>query len=112
MFPNVSSVFFNWTSSVQMKIINKTAADFEVFEDTIEVLTFEAVVQPMASRDVNRKPEGERIWRWWTMWSTVDFEIDTIVQDPDGVQFRIQNTTNWQQGGFFIAEMTEVPVDA
>lgn len=110
MFPQVASVFFNWTSTVQMKVINKQPVDFELFEDTVAVVTFDAVVQPMHSKDVNRKPENERIWKWWTMWSTVDFEIDTVIQDPDGVQFRIRSTTDWGQGGFFIAEMTEQPV--
>lgn len=109
MFPQVSSVFFNWTDAIQMKVIKKEAVDFELFEGTLAVVEFEAVIQAMKSKDVDRKPENERIWKWWNMWSTENFPSDTVVQDPDGVQFRIQRTTDWSRGGFYVAEMTEQP---
>lgn len=109
MFPNVSSVFFNWTESVQMKIIRQAVSDFEPEDEVLAIVEFEAVIQPMQAKTVNRKPEDQRAWKWWDMWSTTEFEENTLVQDPDGVVFRVQSTRDWSQGGFFHSELTEIP---
>lgn len=109
MFPNVSAVFAGWTSQVQMKIISKVATDFELDEQTLSVVTYEAVMQPMPTKSVERKPEGERIWKWWESWSTTLLQIDTIVQDPDGRKFRVQTVQDWGNGGYYHYDMTEVP---
>lgn len=111
MFPNVTSAFLNWTSSVQMKVISKSAVDFELQEGTVAVVTFEAVIEAMKSKDVERKPENERLWKWWDMWTTTKVEADSVIQDPDGVQFRVQKVNDWGQGGFYICELTEQPVN-
>lgn len=109
MFPNVSSVFFNWTESVQMKVIKQGVSDFEPLDEVVGVLTFEAVLQPLHAKIVQRKPENERAWKWWEMWATTEIQSDTIIQDPDGTQFRVQSTRDWSQGGFFHSEITEQP---
>ncbi len=109
MFPQMGSVFFNWSDAVQMKVVHQQPDDFELFEDVVAVETFEAVIQAMRSKEVMRKSEDLRIWKWWTMWSTHEFRINTVVQDPNGVEFRIQSTEDWSQGGFFVSEMTEQP---
>ncbi len=92
-----------------MKIIVKTPADFEVFEDTTGIVTFPAMLVPMKAREVNRKPEGERSWRWVSMWSTTKVEIDTVLQGPDGIEYRVQGITDWSQGGFYETDLTEQP---
>lgn len=109
MMPQVSSVFFNWMSTVQMKVINTAPIDFESVDNVLDVITFEAVVTPMKPKEINRKPENERAWKWWDMWSTTEFPDNTVVQDPDGLQFRIRSTDDWSQAGFFHADMTEQP---
>ena len=109
MFPNVSAVFNNWTSAIQMKIVKTTAVDFEAQTDVLDVPVFEAVIQPMPPREVQRKPEGERQWRWLTVWSTTPLQIDSVIQDPDGIQYRIQNTQNWSQGGFYTSDVVQQP---
>lgn len=109
-FPNVSAVFAGWTSPVQMKVISKTAQDFELNEETLAVVEYEAVMQPMPPQKVDRKPEGERIWKWWESWSVTRLQPDTVVQDQDGVQFKVQSVQDWGQGGFFHYELTEQPV--
>lgn len=109
MMPQLSSAFFNWQSAIQMKVINKKAVDFELQEDVAAVVTFDAVIQAMKSRDVDRKSEGERTWKWWTMWSETKVQIDTTIQDPDGVEFKVQSVENWAQGGFYKYELTEQP---
>lgn len=110
MFPNVMSVFSGWTSPVNMKIINKIASDFEMEEQVAAIVMFDAVLQPMPPQKVDRKPEGERIWKWWEAWSVTRIQPDTTVQDPEGKQYRIQSVQDWSNGGYFHYEMTEQPI--
>lgn len=109
MFPNVNAAFSNWTSPVQMKIINKVPVDFENVDQVAAVVSYEAVMQPMPPQKVNRKPEGERTWKWWESWSITKLQPDTVVQDQDGLQFRVQSVQDWSNGGYFYYELTEEP---
>lgn len=107
MIPNVSSAFNGWTAPVQLKLVDRKAVDFEAVESTLDVVHFEAVMQPMPPQKVDRKPEGIRAWRWWEAWSTTKIEKDSVVQDMNGVQYRIQSVQDWGQGGYFHYDMTE-----
>lgn len=109
MFPNVSSAFFNWTESVQMKIIRSGVSDFEPDDTVVAVVEFEAVIQPLHAKIIQRKPEDQRAWKWWEMWSTTHIQTNTTIQDPDGVVYRVQSTQDWSQGGFYHSELTEIP---
>jgi hypothetical protein len=109
MFPNVAEAFSDWTSAVQMKVVNKEAVDFEVNEQVLKVVAFDAVMQPIPPQRVDRKPEGQRIWKWWEMWADTSLAPDTVVQDQNGLQFRIQSVQDWSQAGYFHYELTEQP---
>lgn len=109
MWPQVQSVFLNWMDTVQMKVIKQAVVDFEPQDDVLAVLTFDAVIQAISPKVVSRKPENERAWKWWEMWTTVKIESDTVIQDPNGAVFRVASTQDWSQGGFFHSEMTEQP---
>ena len=110
MFPQMDSVMFNWSEAVQMKIIKKVASNFEVQEVVLSIPTIDMMLQVMKSRDVDRKPEGERIWKWWTGWTTTHVEKDTILQDPDGKQFRVASIEDWGQAGFYKVDLAQQPI--
>lgn len=92
-----------------MKVIKTIAVDFEAQEDVQGIVTFPAVIEAMSPRDIDRKPEGERTWLWWKMWSTTKLRKDTVIQDPNGVEFRVANTQDWGQGGFYTSDIVEQP---
>lgn len=94
-----------------MKVINTTAVDFEAQENTLAVPVLEMVIQFQSPQAVQRKPEGERQWRWLDAWCKQEILIDTELQDPDGVQYRVQSVNNWSQGGFWHAQLVQSPVD-
>lgn len=110
MFPNVNSVFSNWTSPVQLRLVSRSVSDFEAKETTLDVVPFEAVMQAMRNQQVDRKPEGERQWKWWDVWTDKKIALDSVVQDQNGAQFRVRSVNDWSQAGFFKYEMTEKPV--
>lgn len=107
--PQVSSVFFNWSSSVQMKIVNQRPVDFELQEDVTAVPTLDMVLSVQSPRAVQRKPEGERRYKWYEGWTTAAIKVDQVLQDPQGLQFRVQSVYDWSQGGFFHCELVEQP---
>ena len=109
MFPQLQSVLLGWTTPVQLRIVNKTPADFEVFENPIDVVVFDAMMVPMPDQKVNRKPEGLRIWKWWEVWTTTKIELDSVVQDEEGLQFRVQSRSDWGAAGFYHYDFTEQP---
>ena len=110
MFPQMGSVMFGWSEAVQMKIIKKVAVDFESQEDVLAVTTIDMMLQVMKARDVDRKPEGERIWKWWVGWSTTKVEKDTILQDPEGKQYRVTSDEDWSQAGFYKVDLAQQPI--
>lgn len=109
MFPQVQNVFLNWLSAVQMKVIKTTAVDFEAQENVLAIPTIQMVIQAMDPKRVDRKPEGERIWKWWDGWTTSPIAADTVIQDPDGIEFRVTAVNDWSQGGFYKVDLVEQP---
>lgn len=109
MMPQVSSAFLNWTSAVQMKVINIKAVDFEAQEQTLSIPVLEMVIQHQSPQRVERKPEGERKWKWLDAWCKDKIILDTQLQDPDGSQYRVQAVYDWSQGGFWHAELVQTP---
>lgn len=94
-----------------MQIIKQVPVDFESDEVIKGIVSFEAVIQAMSPREVQRKPEGERRWKFWDMWSTIYIQPDTVIQDPNGIQYRVQSTQDWSQGGFFKSDLVEQPIN-
>lgn len=109
MMPQLQTVLLNWTSAVQMKVIQKKAVDFELEEDVVAVPGIEMMITPMSPQKIARKPENERTWKFWEGWSTVRIELDAVIQDPDGLQFRVQSVHDWSQAGFFEYELVQQP---
>lgn len=110
MFPNVLAAFADWTQPVQFKLVNKKAVNHELVEEVLAVVPFDAVMQPLPPLKVDRKPEGLRQYKWWEVWSTTKIAPDSVVQDQNGLQFRVQTVQDWSNAGYFHYEMTEQPV--
>lgn len=109
MQPQMASVLRGWTRPTQMCVVTKSASDFELLETVDGVAWFEAFLTPSPSQNTNRKNEGLRIWRRWDMYTTQDLPPDAVVQDPCGVQFRVQSKDNWQQAGVYHYDLAEQP---
>ncbi len=94
----------------QYAIVGKTADDFEVVEQKGKVAYFDAVKQPLPARELRIKPEGQREWRWWALWSTQPLKLDDMVADEDGNQYRVMKQSDWDKiGGYFEYHITEGP---
>lgn len=107
--PNVSDAFWDWTTPVQFKLLTTTIADFEVAEVPLNDVTFDGVLEPLTPRKLIVKPENQRRWKWWTIWTTFSIEPGQVIQDPSGSQFRIMSRSDWSNGGHLEYEAVQDP---
>jgi hypothetical protein len=100
-FPNVSNALNGWTRRVSARVVTKSIVDHRVVE-TVADATMDIVLQPMPAQEVNRKPEEQRSWKWWSLWVKAgqqELDIDDVVV-VDGVGYRVSKINDWTQGGY------------
>ena len=100
MFPNMSDVLNGMGKRVQFAVVSKTAVDFEAVETLADAVWFTASLQPIKAWELQFKPEGQRQWKWFTMFTTKDIALDYIIQDRDCKQFRVVEKKDWNGAGF------------
>ena len=108
----MASALRGWTKPTQLRVVSQTPVDFEVSEDTIAVEWFDGLLTPMPAQKVERKPEGLRTWKFWELSTTKDLAVDSVVQDFNGLQLRVQSKDDWGQAGIFNYDLCEQPAQA
>lgn len=108
-FPSMQEALWGLTDAIQFEIVKKTVTDYQIVESPVTVLFFQGCLQPIPPRKLLIKPEGQRSWKWWTLYSQQLLDTDWIVQDPDAKQYRVMSVTDWGNAGYFEYELTENP---
>jgi hypothetical protein len=80
--------------------------------DTVETLTdpadFLGSFQPLKPAELLIKPEGQRTWMWWKVWTRQHLNLDDVVIDPAGHRCRVMSRQDWNpRNGFFVYEIAE-----
>lgn len=86
-------------------LMQKTVVDHQMVEVQTS-LNVDINYQPMPPAQVNRKPEEQRTWRWWTL--IIKGQAPILKTDDVVVigayAFRIQNARDWSTSGASIYE--------
>ena len=106
-FPNLAEAFWDWNSTVTLKIVDKEINDFEVTESKIVDNSFSGILQPMPPQQLMVKPEGQRGWKFWELWTETFLALDMIVEDADGKIYRVMSRDDWGNAGYMHYELTE-----
>lgn len=106
-FPDVSEALNGLTVRLTLEAQAPTIVDFEVVDAGSGPVPFDGVLEPFRPQRLMVKPEGQRDWRWWTLWTVMDIPTGAIVIDPDGVRFKVVSRTPWYGAGYFEYELTE-----
>ena len=110
MMPNMKDAIFGFSVPAQFAVVSKKAEDFEAVESAANVLGFIGTFVPIPPRVLQLKPEGERKWKWWTLYSTIKLDLDWVVMDRNKKVFRVMSDTDYSQAGFFGYELAEKPL--
>lgn len=78
--PNVNSALNNWMQPMVFGIVAKTTSGFEVVE-SMQLVTFQGVIQPLQARRLMLKPEGQRAWTWFWLHAdpSLRLQVDSVV---------------------------------
>ena len=112
MFPDMSDVLSGFSETIKFAVVSKAIVDYEVSETKSSIEYFTGVKQPLSAQKLRVKPEGQRTWRWWTMWSTKQLKLDDIIKDNCNREYRVMESSDWREAGHFVYELIEqaVPV--
>jgi hypothetical protein len=107
-FPRMDGVLGGWSNTMLFRKVTDTIVNFENVK-TESTYPFEGVFQPMSSRDLFLKPEGQRNWKWWTLWVRSDYAINNgdIIEDFNGLKFKVMRSQDWNQAGFYRFDLLE-----
>lgn len=107
--PYLGGALKGWVKSTDITIITQSVVDHETVEAETDV-TYPANFQPMPAAKVNRKPEEQRTWKWWSLIITdrnLLLVTDDKIQDDSGKKFRIEGANDWRTSGFTKYEAVE-----
>lgn len=108
-FPQMNGVLWNWTDALQFNVVALTAENFQAVERLVAPIAFDGCVVPLPTRQLLIKPEGERQWKWWTLYTEQELEPDSILQDETGSYYRVVKKSNWSGADYFEYEITQAP---
>ena len=107
--PYLGDALNGWVKKSYVTIITQTVVNHETVE-TESIKTYPANFQPMPAEKVNRKPEEQRTWKWWSIIiqdKTVVLKTDDKIKDSYGKVFRVESVNDWRESGFTSYEAVE-----
>jgi hypothetical protein len=106
--PNMRGALRGWTKKQTVYVITKTVTDHQIVQ-TAESIIMSIMVQPLQPEKVNRKPEEQRAWKWFsivTYSSDRELKIDDQIE-VNSIRYRIQSVQPWSEAGYRRYEATE-----
>jgi hypothetical protein len=107
MFPDVSEALWGFTEPTVFRRASREIVDFEAAETLAAPGTFQGALQPLRTQRLLIKPEGERRWKWFQLWTNQELLLGDIIDAYDGKTYKVMSKDDWSQGGFFSYELTE-----
>ena len=105
--PNMKRTMRGWTERLSVKKITQSIVNFQKVE-TVDESVITGNLQPMKPETIDRKPEEQRGWIWWSLIQTGGAQLDLDEKaEIDGTPFRVEAKTNWSRSGFIKYELVE-----
>jgi uncharacterized repeat protein (TIGR02543 family) len=106
--PNMRGALRGWTKKQTVHVVTKIVTDHQVVQ-TAESIVMSIMVQPLQPDKVNRKPEEQRSWKWFsivTYSSDQELKIDDQIE-VNSIRYRVQSVQPWSEAGYRRYEATE-----
>ena len=105
-FPEIGDEFGDWGSTVTFKVMVQTIVNHKAV-NTPTTSTLDAMMWPLKAQEIAAKPEGQRAWRWLKAVSETTVAVNSVIQDPDGVNYKVMAVNNWGMAGFYEYDIAE-----
>lgn len=109
MMPSMMDATFGMENTVGLTLVQKTVDDHELVESSKvkPPLFFQGVLEPLSPQRLLIKPEGQRTWKWWTLLTDLQLQLDDQVKDQMGKLYRVVTLRDWSQAGYYEYEILE-----
>lgn len=98
--PYMARAMRGWVKNKTFKVITQTVVNHRTVETTTDV-TMKVNFQSMPPAEVNRKPEEQRTWKWWSLVVVEGQELFTDdIFTLDGKNYRVKSKEDWSESGF------------
>lgn len=108
-FPNMDAAFWNWTRPSDLQLVTTVVANYETTEMPTVTVPFQGVLEPIHPRKLMVKPENQRRWKWWDLWTTKLLELNNIIIDGENKQYRVMSVIDWSNGRYRQYELVQDP---
>lgn len=106
---DLTGAFWDLTDPIVFTLVQTAAVDFEAIDTPQRDIYFDGMLQPMKPRDLLIKPEGERKWKWWMLFTEQELQPGNILQDESGSSYRVMSTVRWDLAGYRGYEIIQAP---
>lgn len=100
--PYMGRALRGWVSTVLIKNVTQTIVDYQTSEVITEEI-YKANFQPMSAQNIQRVPaeyRGRKLWTVIVHDKNVYFDLNDIIEDPEGIKYRIEFSKDWRSGGY------------
>lgn len=109
--PDVSDALWGLVDPIRFRQVSKEPVDYEVVETLGQPVWFDGNLQPIKWQELAVKPEGQRQWKWWTLWCVVELPLDYILEDSLGKRYRVMAVRDWSVHGYYEYELAQGPLE-
>lgn len=105
--PDTSGALTDWFQPMVFTRVSKTTSGFQVIE-TPRSFDFQGVIQPLNTRELQLKPEGQRAWTWFTLHAETSLvlDVDEVVTYL-GKQTRIMSRQDYSLYGYILYQLVQ-----
>lgn len=105
--PNMENTIMDWMQTIIFTMIKKTTENFQVIEKETKVV-FQGIVENIKPSNLDMKPEGQRKWRWISVWSSPELELQIDDRfNYQHVNYRVMSKNDWSVYGYVQYECME-----
>ena len=108
--PNVIGAFKGWTNKTSVELVEQTVESGRTRESLTRLDNVYVARQPVPVAQLNRKPEEQRLWKWWSIW-LVGKTMPLLKEDDriivKGQVYRVENIRDWRDGHYAHYEVVE-----
>jgi hypothetical protein len=108
MIPDVSEALWDWTDAIELRLLQKGTTDYQASKTLLDLPSFQGHLQPTPPTKLWVKPEGQRTWQWWMLYTTEDLPGGSELVTRDGKQFKVMSKTAWPNVKMY--ELVQMPI--